>query len=209
MAINRFNSISSAPGYSSAYGGVPQLPTSAGLASNLQGIINQAIPGFNGLTQSATNVIGSALGGQVPTDVRNIIADKAAAQAVSGGMPGSSSVTGTLFGNSGLRSLGLTSLGQQQQGVHDLLGMLQGYSGTVAPTFGQSQEQENARAQYAAAPNPTAAAAEQERLYNKYSNPALGFGGGAGGAGSIPWWQQGKNAMYNAGATTIPYKAGY
>lgn len=193
-------------GYDPRYGGIPQLPTSAGLASNLSSILNQAIPGFNGLTQSASGIIGSALKGEVPTDVRNVIADAAAARAVGGGMPGSSTRTGTLFGNASLRDLGLTSLQQQQTGIHDLLSTLGAYSGTVAPTFGQAQEQENARSQYAAAPVPAAAAAEQERLYNKYANAAIGGGGGA--TGGIPWWQQGKNAMYAQTSSRAPAYGG-
>lgn len=197
-----FRSIgTTAGGYDPRYGGIPQLPTSAGLASNLSSILNQAIPGFNGLTQSASGIIGSALKGEVPTDVRNVIADQAAARAVAGGMPGTS--TGTLFGNAGIRDLGLTSLQRQDTGVKDLLGMLGAYSGTVAPTFGQAAEQENARQQYAAAPVPLAAAQEQQKLYNKYANQALG---GAYGT-SLPWWQQGANARSTT--TYTPYKAGY
>lgn len=162
-------------GYSPAYGGVPNLPTGDQLSGNLTNIINQSIPGFSGLTKSATGIIGSALSGALPPDVQNLIKDQSAARAVSNGMPGSSNTNGALFGNATLRDLGLTSLDRQDTGIKDLLGLLQGYSGTAMPNFGQLADQSNARAQYAAAPNPQAAASEQERLYAKYSNPAAGI----------------------------------
>lgn len=179
-------------GYSPAYGGIPQLPTGGDLAGNLQSIISQAIPGFSGLTKSATGVIGSALSGELPGDVQSVIRNQAATQAAMSGMPGSNTRSGSLYGNRTLKDLGITSLQRQDQGVKDLLGLLQGYSGTVFPTFGQNQEQANAISQYSAAPNPAAAAAEEERLFNKYSNPAGGFGGAVNGG--LPWYQQGKNS---------------
>ena len=44
----------------------------------------------------------------------------------------------TLTSSQALKNLGLTSLGQQQTGQNDLLGLIRGYSGTVAPTVGES-----------------------------------------------------------------------
>lgn len=161
-------------GSAAAYGTKPVLPTTGALQTNLSGILNSAIPNFSGLSGQASGIIGSALSGQLPPDVQNLIQDNAAAQAVMGGMPGSSRMSGTLFGNKTLRDLGTTSLARQDSGVKDLIGLLQGVSGAAAPTYGQAQEQENARAKYEAAPDPRAAAAEEERLYNKYSNPAAG-----------------------------------
>lgn len=137
----------------------------------MRNIIGQAIPNFSGLTKSASSVIGNALSGQLPGDVQDLIKRNAATQAVMSGMPGSSNLSGSLMGNRTLRDLGLTSLQRQDQGFKDLLSMVQGFSGTVAPTFGQAQEQENARAQYAAAPIPSAARAAQESIYNKYAQP--------------------------------------
>lgn len=173
-------------GYDPRYGGIPNLPTAGNLASSQQSIINQAIPGFNGLTKSASSIIGSALSGEVPQDVQDQIQNAHAEQAVMNGMPGSSRFQGTLAGNGTLRDLGLTSLQRQDTGVKDLLGMLQGYSGTVAPTVAQNAEQGNARAQYAAAPIPVQAQNEQERIYTKYANPS----------GSVPWWARGKSGPF-------------
>ena len=112
-------------GYDPRYGGIPQLPTSAGLASNLSGILNQAIPGFNGYPITA--ISSAAPSGQFH---RCDIADKAAAQAC-GGMPGSSTTTGTL---SKFRSCSLADFtGSTATGI-TILGA-SGYSETVAPRW--------------------------------------------------------------------------
>lgn len=177
MANSRVLSILSGAN-KNAYGGIPDLPTTQGLSNIVSSTLNNAIPNFNNLTSTASSNIGNQLNGQVPGDVQNQIRDRAATMAVQGGMPGSSNTQGSLFGNLSLRDLGLTSLDQQNQGIGNLLKLLQGYSGTVAPTYGQAQEQENARSTYQAAPDPFAQAQEQERLYNKYSLQ----GGGGGGA---------------------------
>jgi hypothetical protein len=94
------------------------------------------IPGFSGLTKTATSNASQALSGNVPQDVINNIQDQAAAWGVSAGMPGFGS--GTLTSEQALKNLGLTSLGQKQTGQNDLLGLIGGYSGTVLPTVGQS-----------------------------------------------------------------------
>lgn len=177
-------------GNRAAYGSIPVLPTTGQLTGSQMNILNSAIPNFSGLTSTASSIISDALSGRVPADVQNLVRDKAAEQAVAAGMPGASA--GTLFGNRELRDFGLTSIGQQQRGFQDLLSLLQGVSGTVAPTFGQAQEQENTRAIFAAAPDPAAAFAEQERLFDKYSTPA----GGTVGSTSRPpvyvtWYSQG------------------
>lgn len=172
MAMREINAVSGAG--AAAYGKIPQLPTTQALQSNLTNILGQAIPNFSGLSSQASGVIGSALSGKLPTDVQNLIRDNAAARAVTGGMPGTSNISGSLYGNRTLRDLGLTSLQRQDSGVKDLISFLGGVSGAAAPTFGQAQEQENAIVKFAAAPDPSSAAAEEERLYNKYSNPAAG-----------------------------------
>lgn len=177
------------PASSSAiYGSKPVLPSTQGLQSTMTNILNQAIPNYSGLAQQSSSIIGDAMSGRLPPDVQNLIRDNAATQAVLGGMPGSSNISGSLYGNRTLRDLGLTSLGRQDQGFKDFISILQGVSGTAAPTFGQAQEQENAIAKFQAAPDPSAAAAEQERLFNKYSNPAAGTIGG-GTSAKIPQYR--------------------
>src|SRR3990167_2514118 len=76
--------------------------------------LNQAIPGFSGLSgQASANILG-LLSGKLPGDVQQLIQNSRAQQAVSSGMPGSSRLQGTLVGNATLRDLGLTSLQAQQ-----------------------------------------------------------------------------------------------
>lgn len=163
-------------GYSPIYGGLPTLPSTGQLSSNITSILNNAIPGFSNLTRAASSNVGNELAGQLPTDVTDQIRNTAATQAVINGMPGSSNIAGTVFGNRTLKDIGLTSLGQQQTGFKDLLSLLQGFSGTVAPTYGQAQEQGNQAATIAAAPIPAQAQNEAQRLYEKYANPGGGFG---------------------------------
>lgn len=170
------------------YGGIPNLPTTQNLQSNLTGILNQAIPGYTGLTQSASSIISDAMGGKLPSDVQNLIKNNAATQAAASGMPGSNAIGGTLQGNRTLRDLGLTSLQRQDTGFRDLISLLQGVSGTAAPTFGQAQDQANTIATYKAAPDPEAAAREQERLFNQYSNPAFGTVGTGEANKKTPWY---------------------
>lgn len=189
-------------GGSDAYGSKPVLPTTGQLQTDITGILNQAIPNFSGLSGQASSIIGDAMSGRLPQDVQNLIQDRAATQAVMGGLPGTSNLSGSLFGNRTLRDLGITSLGQQQQGVKDLISLLQGFSGVAAPTFAQAQEQANAIAKYESAPDPSAAAAEQERLYNKYSNPAAG----SGGRGMTDAeWNSPFNKSIGAGGNSIQY----
>ena len=191
-------------GYSPIYGGVPQLPGTGQVSSNVSNILNTAIPGYSGLTRTASSSIADAMAGKLPQDVQDVIQNNAAEQAVLGGMPGSSRINGTLFGNKSLRDLGVTSLQQKQQGLNDFLSLLRGVSGTVAPTYGQAQEQLDQQSGFQAAPIPSQAQTEQERLFNKYSNPAAGIGGlqysgGISGIGGLvdtkpvtqPWFNRG------------------
>lgn len=171
-------------------------------------ILEQAIPGFSGLTSGASQIIQDAMSGRVPGDVQRIIRDRAAVQAQASGMPGAGA--GSLHGNLELRDLGLTSLGQKQQGFNDLLQMLTGFSGTAAPTFGQLQDNETSRAVLSAAPDPAAAAAEQERLFNKYSRPAAGTTASAGGGASpfnVTWFQNGMQGIRRFNPLTGSYGA--
>src|SRR6185295_1493295 len=85
-------------GGSSIYGSIPNLPTTQALQGNLTNILNTAIPGYSGLTQSASSIINDAMGGKLPGDVQNVIKNNAATQAAMSGMPGSNAVSGTLAG---------------------------------------------------------------------------------------------------------------
>jgi len=95
------------------------------------------IPGFSALSADSSNLIKSLMSGQLTGGERRAIYDAGAERGVSGGMPGSSGMAGSLFANADLRNIGLKSGERQQQGFQDLLAMLQGYAGTVAPTAGE------------------------------------------------------------------------
>lgn len=99
--------------------------------------LSSIIPGFSALTADSSNLIKSLMSGQLTGSERRAIYDAGAERGVAGGMPGSTGMAGSLFANADLRNIGLESGKRQQQGFQDLLAMLQGYSGTVAPTTGQ------------------------------------------------------------------------
>lgn len=105
-------------------------PFSAGAPPNLESLTNlvnqlnltaqQAsnagrIPGNAGLEQQSSNNIGSLLRGEIPADVLRQLTQQSAERGVAMGSPGSDNANSEL-----LRSLGLTSLGLQQQGQQNL-----------------------------------------------------------------------------------------
>ena len=128
-------------GYSSAYGGIPQVPSpiatqrdviegnigSLGGLYNLAGPLNlfnqQQAPlglqtnllGYQGMIGQSSQNIGSLLRGEIPSDVRNLMAQQAAERGVGTGGIGSPNANAAL-----LRAMGLTSLGLQQQGESEL-----------------------------------------------------------------------------------------
>jgi hypothetical protein len=106
-----------------------------------QSLIN-SIPGFTGLSSSSSDLIKSLMSGQLTTGERSAIYNAGAERGIMGGMPGSSASGGSLFANADLRNIGLASGQRQQQGFQDFLSMLQGYSGTVAPSAGQESSQQ-------------------------------------------------------------------
>lgn len=162
-------------GTESAYGSIPNLPTSGALSSNVYNILNSALGGNLGaLTSGATDVIKNALTGTLSKAETDAMQKRRAEMAVLQGMPGAANIVGTALGNASIMDPANEIYRRQNQGIASLLNLLQGYSGTAALGPGQVQEQENAIAKYESAPQPAAAFAEQERLFNKYSSPALG-----------------------------------
>ena len=108
------------------------------------------------LTQASTNV-GSELSGQLPPDVMRLLQTNAAERGVAGGFGANNPNTSASY----LQALGLTSLGEQQQGLQ---GLEQLISGTpTGPQFNPSsmfvtpEQQEQAQLlanEEAAAPDP-------------------------------------------------------
>lgn len=135
-----------------AYGAVPG---QIGLPPSIWSQTGQAVPGLPALTKTATDVTGSYLKGQVPSDVQNFLQQKAAQYGVSSGMPGSG------FANNNLvRSLGLSSLQLQQTGLDSLKSLLGTVGGMqLDPSLISHIGEENAM--YGAAPDPRQAAMQQ------------------------------------------------
>ena len=191
--------------YNPAYGGIPtvpsptstagqavagnvaNLPAIEGLASNLNtfnqgqilGQYNMAIPNYAALTQTASGNAMQQLEGQVPTDVINELLQGAAERGITGGMPGSDNSNAAY-----LRALGLTSIGQQQQGMANLHQLTA--DAPIAQIFNpasmfvtpeQQQEAQMAANIYASAPVPSAAA-----------NAAKSAATVSSGNPNLPWW---------------------
>ncbi len=132
-------------GYSPAYGGVPQVPnlidvygTAVGankqflpqvteLGRSISGnteeeLLNNlrlALPGYDASVSKSMGNIGSLQSGQIPLDVKNLIAQQAAERGVATGLYDSPNANAAL-----LRSLGLTSLGLQGEGEKQMTALV-------------------------------------------------------------------------------------
>lgn len=169
---------------SGAYGSVPVLSSSGDISSQIQSILGKVIPGFSNLAGGAANYTKNLLSGKLSPDTQNAIGNAAATRGVAQGMPGAG--PGSLGFNAGLKDVGLTSLGQQQQGFGNVLDLLKGVSGTVAPTFGQAQDQSNTANEYASAPDPTQNIQALIQQYKNAMNPAAGRPMRAPDTGAVP-----------------------
>jgi hypothetical protein len=153
------------------YGGVPG---QIGIPTNIYSQVNSAIPGFAGTGTAAAGVIGSQVAGQVSPDVQNLLQQKAAAMGTSSGSGGVGQ-PGSFSTNNFDASLGLTSQGQQQQGISNYLGFLGGVGQTQTdPNLAFQVSQQNAVD--ASAPNPAEAVAAQTSEFDKYMNMIKGGG---------------------------------
>jgi hypothetical protein len=132
------------------------------------------LPNYGAMTGQSSQNILSLLQGQVPQDVANQIAQMGAERGVGTGSIGSPNSNSAL-----LRSLGLTSLGLQQQGEGELTGAVQRTptgqqfnpaSFLVSPE--QAQESQSLANLYSAAPDPTQNALAQ--LQNVLLGRSLG-----------------------------------
>jgi hypothetical protein len=163
------------------YGGVPAPVNMPTPYTDLGAVY----PNLSGTNAQLSSVIGSQLRGELSADTQAAIQDAAARFGVTSGMPGSG-----LQRNRVARDFGMTSQQLQQQGIQNYNSLIPTIKGTqtVSP---ETQIGLNERNAYMAAmPNPGAAAAESERIYQKYLNQAAGGGGGfpqpgmPGGGGS-------------------------
>jgi hypothetical protein len=132
-------------------------------------------------TQSSKNIMDELTGQLSPSTINNI-RNHAASFGVTSGMPGSQ-----FQGYQGLANLGLTTEKVQGQGLQDYLNAITGISKTQTVDPALQTEIATQNSVWNAAPDPAAAAKEQQSLFDKYlqslQSPAGGTGGGA------PWWQ--------------------
>lgn len=181
-------------GYSPIFGGKPRIKTPGQVQGDVSSILDSVIPGFSGLSGTASKYLDDLMNGRLPPSVVNEIQDAGAAQAVAGGMPGGSREWGNTFAQGVLRNIGGAAEERKTKGLSGLLSMLQGYSGTAALTPAQVQDQSNTRAIYDSAPVPAYAI---PYMMNTYKNAAGGGGPAAGGKGpgSGVWTDVWKNGM--------------
>ena len=129
--------------------------SAGGYLSSLESLI----PGYSGLSSTASSDISSLLSGQLPQDVLSQLNTQAAQRGVS--FDASSPNTDA----AALRAMGLTSLNLEQSGLSGLQGLIgenqvtqaNPSAGLVSPSDQQSAQ--TAANVYASSPNPSAAAA--------------------------------------------------
>ena len=174
-----------------AYGSVP-----GSIANpNPFGDLSALYPNLAGTnTQVSDNIMHELQGDLSPSTVNNI-RNHAASFGVSSGMPGSQ-----FQGYQGLANLGLTTEKLQGQGLQDYLSDITGLSKTQTVDPALQTEIATQNSVWNAAPDPAAAAKEQQNLFDEYLKKTMSPAGGtgAGGGGGAPWWQSGSNAQFFA-----------
>jgi|GEM_PF-5951225 len=174
MATNPFYRSVGGSGGGGAYGGIP---APIGIPPNIFAETAGVLPNLEELTRRAGGVVGSELAGQLSPETLAAIQDQGAAWGVQSGMPGSG-----LAQNRSLRNLGLNVEALQHQGIGDLLATLTGVGSTMTkPDLAAEIADRNSI--MAAAPNPAAAAAEQQRIWEQRFNLTRGSGGN-----SLTWY---------------------
>ena len=99
-------------------------------------------------------------------------------------MPGSQ-----FQGNQGLANLGLTTEKLQGQGLQDYLNAITGISKTQTVDPALQTEIATQNSVWNSAPDPAAAAKEQQNLFDQYLQKTMSPAGGTGaGASNLPWW---------------------
>jgi len=162
--------------------------------AQLQDLLNQALPGYQGMVGQMSGNVRSLLAGAVPQDVQDQIQRSTAYQNLISGIGGPGGAGGALTRNAATaRSLGLTSLSLQQMGAQQGTNLMQLARNYLMPQpvnplsllplsdliqGGEWQREAQFQANlagYTASSNQAAAAAGQP-----LSNPLAGIGGGIG-----------------------------
>jgi hypothetical protein len=166
-----------------AYGLVPGAISAP---SSVWDELNQNVPNYGAMTQSATGDIQGMLNGQLSSGTMMNIGNTAAAHGVATGQPNSA-----LSNLMGMNITGNTTEQLQQQGVGDYNNLTSTLASTQqSPSLMAGIAEENAV--NAAAPNPQAASSYAQSLYNQYlNNPTTGtgkyssFNSGSSGGGAM------------------------
>lgn len=163
--------------------------------------INNAIPGLQGLTAGATNIINNALTG-LPSPSESRL-ENAYFGAGSGLDP-----TSDFLRNRGYDLFKSKANERQRGGIQDLLSLVGTYSGAVAPTPGQeisAQQQSADRAQRASEFNTTFNFEQEQykkalQLLDQLLSPA----GGTGSYNGVTSYGAGKDPYGNPAFARIP-----
>jgi hypothetical protein len=155
-----------------------------------------AIPNLNNLVGSASGNIMNLLSGLPSAPLAQTTAAYAGATA---GQPGQSNALGTFIGNAGANLYNQQSSANQQTGLGDLLNLIGGTSGTLAPTPGQNLQ----NSQYYAGLGQSGSEFQQslaEQQFNDQINALIGLSNaGIGGTGGT------SGSLINSSATASPF----
>ncbi len=178
------------PGYNVApspvtgQGPYGMVPGNIGIPPSTWQQVGAVAPGL-GNTSQLTNNIMSELHGDINPQALKNMQDAAASYGVSSGMTGSNAIPGTLAFNKNLRNIGLDTLQVQRQGQQDYLSALQGIGGAQTPQ-GLAADIAAHNSQLNAAPDPQAAALQQQANYWAALNALRRGQGGNRGGGFDP-----------------------
>ncbi len=193
-----FNLSPGARGGQGAYGKVPGqlgLPNPAGDLAALY-------PNLSARTGAVSNLVGDELAGTVSGNTLNALGNAAAARGVTSGMPG---VTPGSLGSNGLfANIAGYSENRQRQGLEDYLSSIAGISKTQTVSPELQTEIAGQNAVYNAAPDPEAAAKEQQALFDKYFNESKQS---QGTQDNLPWYTN-PNQRRIGNVTRTPYNFG-
>lgn len=161
------------------------------------GDLSAIYPNLSGTNSQVSQNILNELTGQLSPSTINNIRNNAASFGVSSGMPGSQ-----FQGYSGLANLGLTTEKLQGQGLSDYLNAITGINKTQTVDPALQTEVNTQNSVWQAAPDPAAAAAAQQSLFDKYLAKLSSPAGGTGLISSVPWYAQGNLANALGPGTT-------
>lgn len=160
-----------------AYGAVPGAISNPNPFGNLAALY----PNLSGTNATVSKNIMDELNGQLSQSTIDNIRNHAASFGVSSGMPGSQ-----FQGNQGLATLGLTTEKLQGQGLNDYLGAITGINKTQTLDPALQTEIATQNSVWNSAPDPAAAAKQQQSLFDEYLKKTMSP---AGGTNTKPWWE--------------------